>query len=440
MSKRPKPKGHGYSLLFKDSVIYGSGRALQKLLVALLLPLYTAFLSPSDYGILGMVVTVTTFLDVFVTLGFDVAFSRFYFDDKSPEARSRVITNTFYVSTAYPAVLLGVLAALMPSIAPLIMGDQYGAGDWVYFDVGVAHPVLQQPQRSPVHPLPPRAPAVALQRLHHRSGLRHGSVVDPLRGRLRVGADGRVARQSRPPPPACSSRCCRPISARSTGAGTGTLEANARLRRPGALCRRLVLLAEALGSLLPAPLPGEGRGGPLHCRELAGAAALPAAHGVPHGLATVALCQAPRAREAQADGVAQLNVLHGPQRRGAGAARRVPAHYCPHVSQRAVLDDRAGHIRPGRLGRRLLALLRLLGRRQRRQEEPPDPGLLCDRLWREHRPQLLAGAALRDVGGGMDDGGRATPSSPSRSTSTRGTGTRSATSGGDCSRCSWPQS
>ena len=29
-----------------------------------------------------MVVTVTTFLDVFVTLGFDVAFTRFYFDDK----------------------------------------------------------------------------------------------------------------------------------------------------------------------------------------------------------------------------------------------------------------------------------------------------------------------------------------------------------------------
>lgn len=118
-------------------MIYGAGRALQKLLVALLLPLYTAFLSPSDYGILGMVVAVTTFLDVFVTLGFDVAFSRFYFDDKSPEARSRVITNTFYVSTVYPALLLGALAAFMPSIAPLIMGDQYSPGDWIYFDVAL---------------------------------------------------------------------------------------------------------------------------------------------------------------------------------------------------------------------------------------------------------------------------------------------------------------
>ena len=43
-------------------MIYGGGRALQKFLVALLLPLYTTFLTRSDYGILGMVVTVTAFV------------------------------------------------------------------------------------------------------------------------------------------------------------------------------------------------------------------------------------------------------------------------------------------------------------------------------------------------------------------------------------------
>jgi O-antigen/teichoic acid export membrane protein len=139
MAPRGQGRGKGgYSLLLKDSVIYGTGRALQKFLVALLLPLYTAFLSPADYGILGMVVTVTTFLDVFITLGFDVAFSRFYFDDKAEAARRRVITNTFYVSTVYPAVLLGATIALLPTIAPWLMGDQYETGDWKYFAVALA--------------------------------------------------------------------------------------------------------------------------------------------------------------------------------------------------------------------------------------------------------------------------------------------------------------
>jgi O-antigen/teichoic acid export membrane protein len=128
----------GYSLLLKDSVIYGAGRALQKFLVALLLPLYTAFLSQSDYGILGMVVAVTTFLDVIITLGFDVAFTRFYFDDKAAEARRKVITTDFYVKTVYPLLLIVVVILLMPQIAPLLLGDQYNPGDWVYFAVGLA--------------------------------------------------------------------------------------------------------------------------------------------------------------------------------------------------------------------------------------------------------------------------------------------------------------
>jgi O-antigen/teichoic acid export membrane protein len=138
MARRKKAGSRGYSLLLKDSVIYGGGRALQKFLVALLLPLYTAFLTQADYGILGMVVAVTAFLDVFVTLGFDVAFSRFYFDDKSEAARRRVITNVFYVSTVYPLILLGTAVVLMPQLAPVLLGKEYDPGDWRYFAVALA--------------------------------------------------------------------------------------------------------------------------------------------------------------------------------------------------------------------------------------------------------------------------------------------------------------
>ncbi len=127
----------GYRLLLKDSVIYGTGRAVQKLLMALLLPLYTAFLTAEDYGVLGMVVTVTTFLDIFVTLGFDAAFSRFYFDDTSASGRRKVITNVFYVSVVYPAVLIGTCILLMPRLAPLLLGEEYAAGDWRYFAVAL---------------------------------------------------------------------------------------------------------------------------------------------------------------------------------------------------------------------------------------------------------------------------------------------------------------
>ena len=123
-----------YSLLLKDSVIYGAGRVLQKFLGALL-PLFTAFLTKADYGIIGMVVTVVTFLDVFVTLGFDVAFSRFFFDNKirSTAARSSPTPSTWTSSTrrfcSAPSSLF------MPQISSAIMG---GSGYTIYFDIGVA--------------------------------------------------------------------------------------------------------------------------------------------------------------------------------------------------------------------------------------------------------------------------------------------------------------
>ncbi|NLE23601.1 MAG: oligosaccharide flippase family protein [Actinobacteria bacterium] len=135
MGERTKASSHGYSLLLKDSVIYGGGRMLQKFLTALMLPLFTAFMTKADYGIVGMVVTVTTFLDVFVTLGFDVAFTRFYFDDQDAGHRSKVITHVFYVDFFYPAVLLGALIAFMPQISTLIMGE---SGYALYFDIGLA--------------------------------------------------------------------------------------------------------------------------------------------------------------------------------------------------------------------------------------------------------------------------------------------------------------
>jgi O-antigen/teichoic acid export membrane protein len=116
-------------------VIYGTGRALNMFLTALLLPLFTSFMSRSDYGVIGIVVTFITAVDVFITLGFDVAFSRFFFDNKDPHHRSKVVTHVFYVDFIYPAFVLGTLIVFMPQISRLIMG---APGYTLYFDIGLA--------------------------------------------------------------------------------------------------------------------------------------------------------------------------------------------------------------------------------------------------------------------------------------------------------------
>jgi O-antigen/teichoic acid export membrane protein len=148
-------KSTSYSLLFRDSVIYGGGRALQMFFTALMLPLFTSLMSASQYGVVGMVVTVTTFLDIFVTLGFDVVFTRFYFDGATRHDKDKVVTHVFYVDFVYPAVLLGTLIAFMPQISQLIMG---APGYTLYFDIGVATLFFQNLSDLPFQ----------LMRLEHR--------------------------------------------------------------------------------------------------------------------------------------------------------------------------------------------------------------------------------------------------------------------------------
>ena len=136
-------------------MLYGGGRVLQKFLSALLLPLYTAFLSPADYGVLGMVLVTTTLIDVVVVLGFDIAFARFYFDDTSQRHRDEVITTEFWVSTVYPGILLGVLAVFMPQISSVLM---HGHGYAIYFDVALINEFFTNMASTPF----------TLYRLEHR--------------------------------------------------------------------------------------------------------------------------------------------------------------------------------------------------------------------------------------------------------------------------------
>ena len=133
--RRGRRSGGIYSVLLRDSVLYGGGRVLQKFLSALLLPLYTSVLSPSDYGVLGLILVAISFIDAVVTLGFDVAFARFYFDEATPAHRNKVITNVFFIDTVYPSIVLGLLAVFAPQITRLILGQ--GHHYVLFFDLAL---------------------------------------------------------------------------------------------------------------------------------------------------------------------------------------------------------------------------------------------------------------------------------------------------------------
>jgi O-antigen/teichoic acid export membrane protein len=109
--------------LGKHSAIYGLGGLVQRLLAVILLPVYTRYLSPSDYGKVETLIALTTVAGIVLRFGITSAFFRFYFDSPEPERRRLVLRTSFWftMSMATAGLVAGLL--LSGEIARLLFGS-----------------------------------------------------------------------------------------------------------------------------------------------------------------------------------------------------------------------------------------------------------------------------------------------------------------------------
>ena len=117
------PLGAQLKRLGKHSAIYGLGGLVQRILAVLLLPVYTRYLSPSDYGSVETLIALTTVLVITLRLGITSAFFRFYFDSPEPEQRRLVLRTSFWFTMAMSTA--GLLAGLLLAgeISTLLFGS-----------------------------------------------------------------------------------------------------------------------------------------------------------------------------------------------------------------------------------------------------------------------------------------------------------------------------
>jgi O-antigen/teichoic acid export membrane protein len=97
--------------LGKHSAIYGLGGLVQRILAVLLLPVYTRYLTPADYGTVETLVALTTVLVITLRLGITNAFIRFYFDSPDAEHRRLVLRTSFWFTMG--AATLGLVLGLL---------------------------------------------------------------------------------------------------------------------------------------------------------------------------------------------------------------------------------------------------------------------------------------------------------------------------------------
>jgi O-antigen/teichoic acid export membrane protein len=113
--------------LGKHSIIYGLGGLVSRILAVLLLPLYTRYLSPSDYGKVETLIALTTVVGIALSAGIGSAFFRFYFDSPEPAARRRVLRTSFWFIMGMATLGLAVGVALAGDISQLLFGTSKDA-------------------------------------------------------------------------------------------------------------------------------------------------------------------------------------------------------------------------------------------------------------------------------------------------------------------------
>lgn len=99
--------------LGKSSAIYGLGSMVNRFMGLLLLPIFTTYLSPAEYGILAMLALLTLVAQPVFSLGTGAAMGPSYFEGNDIIKKSKAVWTTFIVLLCSALALIAI-GWLMP--------------------------------------------------------------------------------------------------------------------------------------------------------------------------------------------------------------------------------------------------------------------------------------------------------------------------------------
>ena len=95
--------------MLKNLSLYAIGDILPKAIGLFLLPIYTRYLSPEDYGLVQSMAVISMLLIILFTFSFDRSLSRLYFDCKTEKDKKDLLGTIFYFISIISTSLLCLL-------------------------------------------------------------------------------------------------------------------------------------------------------------------------------------------------------------------------------------------------------------------------------------------------------------------------------------------
>lgn len=110
--------------LVKHSAVYSIGTLLSKIIGFLMIPVYTRFLMPEDYGIIELLALTTDVIGMVLAVGIGDAIYRFYFDSEDDEVRKQIVSTALLTFGVIGFTGLLLISTFSNPLSLLIIGSE----------------------------------------------------------------------------------------------------------------------------------------------------------------------------------------------------------------------------------------------------------------------------------------------------------------------------
>ncbi len=107
----------------KDSSVYGISKVLGQVVSFFLIPLYTSYLSPEDYGILSIIGIMSVSLGLLMNFGIDSAIYRYAALAKDKENKKQYISNARFLVICFASFFTVLFLLFIPQLKALLLTE-----------------------------------------------------------------------------------------------------------------------------------------------------------------------------------------------------------------------------------------------------------------------------------------------------------------------------
>lgn len=109
--------------LARHSIIYGLGATASQVVGFFLIPLYTRYLTPSNYGVLEILAVTTAVLIIIVPFGVTSGLAMSYYEHEDEERKKTALSTAYFFLTGTSLCISLILIAIAGNLSSLLFGS-----------------------------------------------------------------------------------------------------------------------------------------------------------------------------------------------------------------------------------------------------------------------------------------------------------------------------